>query len=463
MTDESVIVDFVKQAREKRESIDDPVTEDAAALAFTERYRNTLRFDHDIGKWFVWTGTRWQCERTGLAFSWARELARELARAEPNKVRLISSKTSFAGGVERFARSDRAFAVTSEIWDNNIYLLGTPGGVVDLRTGNIRGAMPEDYITKLAAVAPADTADCPRWLQFLREATNDDHGLIAFLQQWCGYCLTGDTKEHSLLFIHGGGGNGKSVFQNTFSWILADYAKTAAMETFVSSSSDKHPTDLAMLHGARLVTASETEADRAWAESRIKQMTGGDKVSARFMRQDFFEYTPQFKLLLIGNHQPTLRNVDDAARRRFNIVPFIHKPPAPDRDLEAKLRAEWPGILRWMIDGCLIWQRSGLVRPQIVLDATEEYFSEQDSIRQWIEECCDTGKGTLWDTSSNLFRSWTAWANAHGEKSNTNKWFSAALKHQGFKKQRSNKGRRFTGIEAKPEIVNPHWADGGDR
>jgi putative DNA primase/helicase len=440
---------------------DDPITEDAAALAFTERFRDRLRFDHHIGKWFAWSGAHWQCECTGLAFSWARQLARELAKDEPTKVRYVTSKISFAGGVERFARTDRAFAVTSDIWDRAPYLLGTPGGTVDLRTGNTREAVPEDFITKLTAVAPADTADCPRWQQFLREATNNDDGLIAFLQQFAGYMLTGDTKEHSLLFIHGGGGNGKSVLQNTFSGILDDYATAAAMETFVASSSDKHPTDLAMLHGARLVTASETEEGRSWAESRIKQMTGGDRIRARFMRQDFFEYTPQFKLMLIGNHQPTLRNVDDAARRRFNIVPFIHKPPAPDRDLEAKLRAEWPGILRWMIEGCQMWQRTGLVRPKVVLDATEEYFTEQDSIRQWIEECCDIGKGTLSDTSSNLFRSWTTWANAHGEKPNTNKWFSATLKHQGFKKLRNNKGSRFIGIEAKLEVVRQHWADGG--
>lgn len=458
MTD-SVLVDFVKQAREKRESIEDPVTEDAAALAFTERYRDRLRFDHDVGRWFVWTGTHWQCERTGLAFSWARELARELAKAEPNKVRLISSKTSFAGGVERFARTDRAFAVTSEIWDQNIYLLGTPGGSVDLRTGQLGPAMPQDFITKVTAVVPADKPECLRWQQFMREATNDDESLIAFLQQFAGYMLTGDTKEHSLLFIHGGGGNGKSVYQNTLAGILNDYAETAAMETFVASNSDKHPTDLAMLHGARLVTASETEEGRAWAESRIKQMTGGDTISARFMRQDFFEFTPQFKLLLIGNHQPTLRNVDDAARRRFNIVPFIHKPAAPDRDLEEKLRAEWPGILRWMIDGCLIWQRFGLVRPQVVLDTTNEYFTEQDSIRQWIEERCETGKSTLSDTSSNLFRSWTAWATANGEKPGTTKWFAQALRLHGFRPYRKEKARGFFGIEAKPEVVRSHWME----
>jgi putative DNA primase/helicase len=438
---------------------DEPVTEDSAALAFTKRYRDRLHFDHHIGKWFVWSGTHWHCECTGLAFSWARQLARELAKDEPTRVRYVTSKISFAGGVERYARTDRAFAVTSEIWDRDPYLLGTPGGTVDLRTGKIREAVPEDFITKLTAVAPADTADCPRWRQFLREATNNDDGLIAFLQQFAGYMLTADTKEHSLLFVHGGGGNGKSVLQNTFSGILDDYAETAAMETFTASSMDRHPTDLAMLRGARLVTASETEEGRAWAESKIKQMTGGDRIKARFMRQDFFEYIPQFKLLLVGNHQPSIRNVDDAARRRFNMVPFIHKPLAPDRDLEAKLRAEWRVILRWMLVGCLMWQRTGLVRPQVVLDATEEYFGEQDSIRQWIEERCETGKGTLSDTSTNLFRSWTAWANAHGEKPGTTKWFAQALRRQGFKQYRTTKARGFFGIEAKPEQIQQHWAN----
>ena len=260
-------------------------------------------------------------------------------------------------------------------------------------------------------------------------------------------------------FEDGGGGNGKSVFQNTIAGILNDYAATAAMDTFTASNSDRHPTDLAMLRGARMVTASETEVGRSWAEARIKQMTGGDPITAHFMRRDNFTYQPQFKLLLIGNHQPSLRNVDDAVQRRFNIVPFIHKPVAPDRDLEAKLRAEWPGILRWMIEGCLMWQKSGLVRPQVVLDATEEYFAEQDSVRQWIEDKCDTGKGTLSDTSANLFRSWSAWANANGEKPGSNKWFSSILEKQGFKKQRGNKGRRFMGIEAKPDIVRQHWSE----
>jgi putative DNA primase/helicase len=451
---------IVKLARSQElVSNPEPLTEDSGALVFTDRYRDRLLFDHDIGKWFVWTGTHWLCDKKWLAFSRARDLVRELAKNMPEGIRLIASKAAFAGNVEKLARADRAFAVTSDIWDKDGYLLGTPAGTVDLRTGALMEAQPDDHITKLTAAAPADTANCPRWMQFLHEATNGDQELIAFLQQFCGYSLTGDTKEHALLFIYGGGGNGKSVFQNTIVGILNDYAATAAMDTFTASNNDKHPTDLAMLRGARMVTASETEEARAWAEARIKQMTGGDPITAHFMRCDNFTYQPQFKLLLIGNHQPSLRSVEEATRRRLNIVPFIHKPPMPDRELEAKLRAEWPGILRWMIEGCLTWQRTRLVRPPVVLDATDEYFSEQDCVRQWIEECCETGKTTLSDTSSNLFRSWSAWATANGEKPGSNKWFSAELTSIGFKKSRRKVGRCFSGVEAKPEPVSLHWSE----
>ena len=165
--------------------------------------------------------------------------------------------------------------MTADGWNSDPMLLGTPGGTVDLRTGELRTSRREDYITKMTSVAPLDEP-CPRWIQFLNEATGKDAGLIKFLQQWCGYGLTGLTREHALVFVYGPGGNGKSVFLNVVQTIMKDYAVTAAMDTFTASKSDKHPTDLAMLCGARLVTASETEEGRAWAEARIKQMTGGD-------------------------------------------------------------------------------------------------------------------------------------------------------------------------------------------
>jgi putative DNA primase/helicase len=438
------------------------ITEDAAALVFTVRRSDQLRFDHDAGRWFVWTGKYWRLERTKLAFAWARDLARELAQAKAAKARVVCGKTSFAAGVERFAQADRAFAMTSELWDPDRYLLGTPDGTIDLQTGKIKPPCPDDFITRITAVTPAQTADCAVWLRFLREATAEDDDLISYLRSFCGYLLTGDTREHALLFIYGPGGNGKTVFLNTVSAILGDYARVAAMETFTSAPTDKHPTDLAMLRGARLVCATETEEGRAWAESRIKQLTGGDPISARFMRQDFFTYIPAFKLVFIGNHKPALRNVDDAARRRFNIVPFLNKPPTPDQHLEQKLRAEWPGILRWMIDGCLAWQRDGLVRPAIVAEATNEYFSEQDILRQWVEECCETGGRNLSETSATLFQSWSAYAIASGEKPGTKKWFSQSLIRLGFEPARLTippQARGFLRIKVKPEPIPRHWSE----
>ena len=346
------------------------VTEDSAAQRFADLYQDRLRYCHDQGAWFEWTGAIWRESKTGLPFQWARELVRSLSATEADQVRYVAGKTSFASGVERFCRSDPAFAVRTDHWDREPFLLGTPNGTVDLRSGLLCPSRQSDGITKTAAVVPARTADCPTWLSFLAEATGQDDGLIRFLQQWCGYCLTGITREHALVFFYGPGGNGKTVFLNTLTGILADYAVTGPMETFVASHSDRHPTDLAMFRGARLVTSSETEEGRPWAETRIKQMTGGDPITARFMRQDFFTYQPQFKLTIVGNHKPVLRNVDDAARRQFNIVPFTVKPANPDPELEEKLKPEWPAILRWMLDGCLDWQANGLTCPESVASAT---------------------------------------------------------------------------------------------
>jgi putative DNA primase/helicase len=191
-----------------------------------------------------------------------------------------------------------------------------------------------------------------------------------------------------------------------------------------------------MLHGARMVSASETEEGRAWAESRIKQVTGGDKISARFMRQDFFTYTPQFKLTVVGNHKPVLRNVDDAARRRFNIVPFTVKPAKPDRQLTEKLKAEAPAILQWMIEGCMDWQRSGLVRPRSVLEATAEYFDDQDLFGQWLEECCrvEPDNRHLTATPKELFEAWCSYAQAAGEQPGTQTALGNSLTKRGLMK-----------------------------
>jgi putative DNA primase/helicase len=432
----------------------DIVTEDNGALAFADRYRDRLKYCHSTGAWFEWDGNTWRRNETRLALQFARELVRTLACTEKARVRYVASRLSFAHGVERFAQADPIFAVTADYWDRDPWLLGTPGGIVNLHTGHVRSGDPADGITRRAAVAPADTAQCPLWLRFLAEATGADAPLIRFLRQWCGYCLTGITREHALVFVYGPGGNGKSVFLNVLAGILADYASAATIETFTASKYDRHLTEIAALRGVRAVTASETEKGRFWAETRVKQLTGGDRMRARFMRQDEFEFTPVLKLIVVGNHMPALHNVDEAMRRRFNVVPFTRTPARPDDQLETKLKTEWPGILRWMIDGCLDWQASGLVRPVSVAAATEDYFAAQDVLAHWLDEVCDAEPGNTRKSApvGDLFRSWSAFAQQSGEEPGTRKAFTQELKNRYFIAKKGTRGvRMIVGLRLKPE------------
>jgi putative DNA primase/helicase len=428
------------------------VTEDSAALEFVNLYSHELRYCHTAGAWFRWNVVSWVKDETRLAYDWTRKLARSLAVDQPKNKRQVITGTRFASGVEKFAQADQRVAVTASFWNGDPWLLGTPGGTVDLVTGELRDSRQDEGISRLTSVAPVP-GDCPRWIQFLNETTGKDEGLIKFLQQWCGYALTGITREHALVFVYGPGGNGKTVFLNVVNDILSDYATVAAMDTFTASKTDKHSTDLAMLHGARLVTASETEEGRAWAEARIKQITGGDRVTARFMRQDNFTYVPQFKLMIIGNHKPVLHNVDDAAKRRFNIVPFLLKPEKPDAELEARLMTEAPAILQWMVDGCLDWQQHGLIRPASVNAATESYFSDQDLLGQWIEDSCDVhlGNRDIWDKSADLFDSWTEYASKAGEQPGSKKAFGMAMQKRGFEAERIMGVRAFRFVRLRPE------------
>jgi putative DNA primase/helicase len=407
------------------------LSEDAIAEAFALTYLDTLRFDHTRGKWFEWNDSRWKRNETELAFDYARHLCRQYRK---DQLRMSSRKA--AEGVELMAQRDQRLAVISEIWDRDPFLLGTPGGTVNLKTGELQPAAREDFITKLASVKPAATADCPLFLKFLAEATADDEELQRYIQRWAGYSLTGDTSEHALLFIYGPGGNGKGVLKNVMTDILGDYAATAGMDTFAASKHHRHLTELAMLDGARLVAVSETERGQAWSETRINQFTGGDQITANFMRQDAFTYRPRLKLMIIGNHKPKLMAVNDAARRRFNIVPFTHKPKEVDMQLGEKLRKEYPGILRWMIDGCQDWLKNGLGRPAVVGKTTADYFDEQDLFGRWLEEKCDRGVG-LKASSGALYDSWKTFATDNGDDAGSSTSFAPRMAERGFEKKKS--------------------------
>jgi P4 family phage/plasmid primase-like protien len=436
-------------------------SDDALALEFSSRHANELRYCLQWGAWLLWDGARWKFENTLKAFDMARSVAREFANACHNPAdRPKIASAGKVAAIERLARSDRRHATETDLWDTDPWLLNTPRGIVVLRTGKILPHDPDRYITKITAVAPG--GQCPLWRRFLEEITAKNDELQQFLQRTAGYCLTASTREHALFFAYGTGGNGKGVFLNTLAAILADYAAVAPMETFIAVHGERHPTDLAGLRGARLVTSQETEEGRRWAESKIKALTGGDPITARFMRQDFFTYTPAFKLVIAGNHKPGLRGVDEAIRRRFHLLPFLVTITNPDPDLPEKLKAEWPGILQWMIQGCLMWQRDGLSPPPIVREATESYLAEEDGIARWIEECCNVGK-QHWCASKLLWPSWQRWATAANEVVGSRKRFSSALESHGYLLERTMATRGYRGLDLIPTEPNSGEGEYADR
>jgi putative DNA primase/helicase len=253
------------------------------------------------------------------------------------------------------------------------------------------------------------------------------------------------------VFAYGTGANGKSTFINTIRGILGDYATIADMSTFLASTNERHPTDLAKLFGARLVVAQETQKGRRWDETKIKALTGGDKITARFMRQDFFDFVPKFKLFISGNHKPRLTSVDEAVRRRLLLVPFTVQIPLAERDKELpeKLKPEWPAILRWMLDGCLEWQRIGLTPPAIVLDATNDYFDEQDTLQQWLDDCTEDGGQFAFSRTTELFASWKTWCEARNTKPGSERTLSEALRDKGLEKRRNASGQKGFRISVK--------------
>ncbi len=426
-------------------------TEDALALAFTRRYHRDWRYVAAWGRWLVWDGRRWRNEETLAATDLIRGVCRHAAlQADNPKLAAKLATSGTVGGVERLARADRRHAATTAEWDADPWLLNTPGGVVDLRTGRLRAHDRADRMTKITTATPG--GDCPTWRRFLAEVTGGDADLQAYLQRVSGYCLTGSTREHALFFLYGTGANGKSVFVNTLATILGDYAASAPMDTFMETRSDRHPTDMAGLRGARFVSSIETEQDRRWNESKVKAITGGDKVSARFMRQDFFEYTPQFKLVIAGNHKPAIRNIDEAMKRRLHLIPFTITVPPERRDkhLQQKLLAERDGILAWALEGCLAWQRLGrLDPPPQVVAATEEYFEAEDALGRWLEERC-VREANAKSLTAELFTDWKQWAEAAGEFVGSQRRFSDLLITRGVEKWRNAAGiRGFRGVGLK--------------
>jgi putative DNA primase/helicase len=401
------------------EPLTEPVTftEDALALEFTRRHRDELRHVHEWGgRWLRWDARRWALERTLAVYDLARKLVRDVAANAPERQATRAESAATVHAIVSLARSDRAHARVSEDFDADPWLLNTPAGTVDLRAGTMRPHRRADGITKITPIGPSD-APARLWLECLKTWTGGDGDLEAFLQRWCGYCLTGSVREEKLAMVYGIGGNGKTKFIETVrACVGPDYVTGVAMETLVVTRGEQHPTDLADLRGKRLAIATETEEGRRLAESRVKALTGGDRIRARHMRQDFFEFAPTHKVVIVGNHRPAIRNADEAMRRRVLLIPFDALIPPENRDpnLAAKLEAEHPAILGWMLAGCQAWLTHGLRPPARVLAATADYLHSADAFARWLDECCTIGPAEH-VTKAEAFASWKQWAEAAGE------------------------------------------------
>lgn len=407
------------------------LSEDDLAHRFRRLHHNSWKFVAVWGAWYRWNGLKWDKDELGAAHEIVRLVCREgsIEADKPSQASRLASARTIAA-VLKIAASDPVMAEAPTSFDSHPMLLNTLTGVLDLETGALLAHQPDLLITQITAASPG--IKCPRWLAFLNQITAGDRDLIAYLARVAGYCLTGKTSEQVFFFLFGPGANGKSVFLQTIAHVLGDYAATAASDTFTARGVTRHQTEIAGLRAARMVLVSETESGTAWAEARIKTVTGGDKLRANFMYHDMFEFTPQFKLLVAGNSRPAL-TAGEAMRRRLHVIPFTVTIPAEERDpglLEA-LKAEADGILGWMIEGCADWQVQGLKPPPSVVAASDDYIDGEDTVGQWIEECCRTGPNCN-ATARALFKSWQGWAEGHGFEARSSKHLGEQLRSRGF-------------------------------
>jgi putative DNA primase/helicase len=439
------------------------LTDAGNARRFAAHHRDEVRYCHKWKLWLIWDGTRWRRDENGIAISKAKETAKaiyteaSLAADEKSRKKLSKHAMRSEGAwsirnMVFLAQSERGIATTPSELDSDAWLLNVKNGTLDLKRGKIGPHNKEHLITKLAPVNYSPDAKCPQWDKFLRQIMDGKEELICFLQRAIGWSLTGDVSEQKLFFLFGKGANGKSTFLNIIREMLGDYAKQAAPELLLKKTGSSHPTEIADLQGSRFVVAVEVDEGRHFAEALLKQLTGGDKIKARRLYQDFDEFDPTHKLFLAANHKPNVGD-GDAIWRRLCVVPFTVSIPEQeqDKDLLNKLRKEFPGILAWAVRGCLEWQKRGLKPPSAVVSATNSYKAEMDVIERFLtEQCTKAAKEKV--KVSTLFDAFTEWCNQNGETLRLNsRDFSARLQNREFTTKHTNKGNVWIGIALNEE------------
>jgi putative DNA primase/helicase len=419
-----------------------------------------------VPEWKCWmkydeTLARWREDSLGEAIEVARRVCREVAGKidQAHLARSVSSDKTIKAAL-RLASSGEALdcALAHTVFDADGWLLGTPAGPVDLRSGQMLPPSPDHYLTKSAAAIPIPLTRDPksgvdplaRWHKFLEEFASGNEAEISYLQRVAGYCAVGVIREHLVIVLYGvHGGEGKGVFLRVLARVLGDYAKVAMAGMFEEQKGERHPTELADLEGARMIISTETQKGAQWNEPRLKQFSGGDRVSARRMRGDPFEYCPVGKLLFAVNHKPRLLGGDGGIERRLQMMECLFVPPKPDRDLEDKLWEERDAILSWIIEGAQMWRVDGLQPPASVVAFSQAYLREQDVVSRYVWDRClalpiDAEKSEPFLTREELWADYNRWAAAYGERVlSRRRFYEGVARQRGVRADRGRQDGRF--------------------
>lgn len=424
---------------------------------FAHEHASSLRFCAELGGWLAWDGTRWKADKIGTASEAAKRFLRESAAGLDGADLARRCSRTMVEAVLALAASDPKIARAATHFDASHDEINTPAGIVDLRTGELR-PHAFDPVTRVTSCEMGDLVP-ESFLAFLEEVQPDEK-VRGYLQRLAGYAATGRATENAFACLFGSGANGKSVLVDIIAGVLGDYAAPGA-SSLVVETRNTHPTDVADLVGLRCVYVSETDGAAKLDATKVKSLTGGDRLKARFMRQDFFTFSPTHTLLLLTNHRPLVDASDDAIWRRIHLVPFdVVIPEARrDRDLARRIVSEeGAGVLAWIVDGARDWYERGLDAPASIRDASAAYRYDEDVVQRWIEDRCLVGRG-YYAPHTQLLASFQAYAKAEGEdKRITEREFRAALDRKGYPSKKSGGNRRREGIQLDPAKVQvPSW------
>lgn len=439
-------------------------SDDGNALALIDRFGDRIRYCPERGRWLQWTGNRWEwCPSTGgVIREYAKSIARSLDDSDAAGLRHKQRSLGAIGTTAMLtqAATDPRIVVALDELDARPYELNTPNGIIDLRTGETIAADPTHLHTRLTAAAADPDADPTRWIEFLNDTFSGHNELPGYMQRLVGYSVTGVVRDHVLPFLFGAGANGKGVFLETMRAVLGDYATTAPAGFLMAKNYAGHETEIARLAGARMVVCSEINEGDRFDEAKVKQLTGGDALTARFMRQDHFTFLPTHKLWLMGNHQPSVTSGGYSFWRRLRIVPFVNTVPEAKRvdDLQGILAQKDGGaILQWIITGAAAYFAGGLQEPDSVRSATEEYAKEQDTVARFVADRCHVGGGDHIKIKVTAMReAYESWCLAEGDPPVKPRTFGLTLRTRfQVSDTRTNRDRFYTGIALLSDEEDP--------